>query len=668
MTGDDDTGSSSAAGVLVASDGKVASAVRHPAGDDPDAPAATSGTATAGPTCATTTRWTGPTRRPSPGNVVQTGGSRSPAWPGTAASPWRIGFGRHRAQAAATTRGLGLSRGFAQALAAYAAGWHAYLRDAAPGARQRRPLHHRVERLGDGARRERGQDLPRRASSPPRAGPGRGPTSCRTCPSTTRSGRATSTRSRPGCSRSATTPPPTARSTTCGSPAAAGRVLPAELPPRRRAGLRRPADGRGRLPDRAGLAARPTRRGRLGSTSSVGRLHRRQRPEHAAGALGEHRRLLAGHDRRRDRRPRAAPPTSPGATATPPAPGDVPADRRQLAAPARALDRDDATGRSTRSPTTCGSPRTATPTPAPRSRSRDGGPAHRPAVRRRPELPRPGPPRRASRPATRSIRNSLTVVDEQLGYSTPNGPFWHRASFDGYGEKRDGSQWEPSDPGSGKTHRPRLAAADRRARGVRACRPATTLRTDHAATRWPGRRDDRSHFMPEQVWDDQPPSGSAGLHAGRAHLLGDAAGVDARAVRPAGPQPRRRATTSRPRVGRLPLRDRGLLTRGSFIPVERRVLNPSTGAIRQVSNDCGEPERASRGRGVSQSRGPGGGLPSGPWRGRPSAAGHRVPRRLRVLWGTRRTGRARRRRSAASRRCRPVPTDCSTEPECGRAT
>ena len=40
------------------------------------------------------------------------------------------------------------------------------------------------------------------------------------------------------------------------APAEAGRLLPAELPPRRQAGLRRPADGRGRLPDRHGVAAR----------------------------------------------------------------------------------------------------------------------------------------------------------------------------------------------------------------------------------------------------------------------------------------------------------------------------------------------------------------------------------------------------------------------------
>jgi glucoamylase len=49
------------------------------------------------------------------------------------------------------------------------------------------------------------------------------------------------------------------------------------------------------------------------------------------------------------------------------------------------------------------------------------------------------------------ILNTLALIDAKLGYDTPNGRFWHRSSFDGYGEKADGSQWEPVDPGSGET-------------------------------------------------------------------------------------------------------------------------------------------------------------------------------------------------------------------------
>ncbi|MDT4917895.1 MAG: glucoamylase, partial [Pseudonocardiales bacterium] len=51
-----------------------------------------------------------------------------------------------------------------------------------------------------------------------------------------------------------------------------------------------------------------------------------------------------------------------------------------------------------------------------------------------------------------AIVSTVHLVDAKLGYQTANGPFWHRASFDGYGEKRDGSQWEPTDTGSHITH------------------------------------------------------------------------------------------------------------------------------------------------------------------------------------------------------------------------
>jgi glucoamylase len=106
------------------------------------------------------------------------------------------------------------------------------------------------------------------------------------------------------------------------------------------------------------------------------------------------------------------------------------------------------------------------------------------------------------------IRNSLAVVDEQLGYRTDNGPFWHRASFDGYGEQRDGSQWEPSDPGSGKTlgRGWPLLSGERGEYALQAGNDGFATRL----LRTMGRSaHDRSHFMPEQVWDDQPPSGSA---------------------------------------------------------------------------------------------------------------------------------------------------------------
>ena len=104
------------------------------------------------------------------------------------------------------------------------------------------------------------------------------------------------------------------------------------------------------------------------------------------------------------------------------------------------------------------------------------------------------------------IVNSLTVVDQQLGYTTANGPFWHRASFDGYGEKADGSEWEPTPTGSDITHGrgwPLFTGE----RGEYALAAGQDAQNDlDAMTR---SRDRSSWLLPEQVWDLQPPAGTA---------------------------------------------------------------------------------------------------------------------------------------------------------------
>ena len=109
------------------------------------------------------------------------------------------------------------------------------------------------------------------------------------------------------------------------------------------------------------------------------------------------------------------------------------------------------------------------------------------------------------RPDDPRILNSLTVVDQQLGYSTPNGPFWHRASFDGYGEKSDGSQWEPTPTGSGLTHGrgwPLLTGERGEYQLAAGSQAQNSLDTITRSA------DDQSLLLPEQVWDHQPPSGS----------------------------------------------------------------------------------------------------------------------------------------------------------------
>jgi glucoamylase len=136
------------------------------------------------------------------------------------------------------------------------------------------------------------------------------------------------------------------------------------------------------------------------------------------------------------------------------------------------------------------------------------------------------------------ILNSLTVVDQQLSYVTPNGRFWHRASFDGYGEKRDGTQWEVTEARSDITQgrgwpllggeRGEYALTD----GDGAAAQVLLDTMGRAAA-------DDSHLMSEQVWDDQEPSGTDGFTPGEptfsamplawthAQFLRLAAGIDA---------------------------------------------------------------------------------------------------------------------------------------------
>jgi glucoamylase len=108
------------------------------------------------------------------------------------------------------------------------------------------------------------------------------------------------------------------------------------------------------------------------------------------------------------------------------------------------------------------------------------------------------------RPDDPRILNTLTLVDQHLGYSTPNGPFWHRASFDGYGEKADGSEWEPTDTGSGITHGRGwpLLTGERGEYRLTAGLVAQGFLDTIARS-----ADDASMLLPEQVWDHQPPAG-----------------------------------------------------------------------------------------------------------------------------------------------------------------
>ncbi|GLY99906.1 glycoside hydrolase family 15 protein [Actinoplanes sp. NBRC 103695] len=105
-----------------------------------------------------------------------------------------------------------------------------------------------------------------------------------------------------------------------------------------------------------------------------------------------------------------------------------------------------------------------------------------------------------------AVVNTLRVVDERLGVNTPSGQFWHRASFDGFGERLDGSPWDYGLPDDSLLTRGRawpLLTGERGEYDLAAGRPGTAtvrLRT-MAAAAGPG------HMLPEQVWDQRPPPG-----------------------------------------------------------------------------------------------------------------------------------------------------------------
>ena len=108
------------------------------------------------------------------------------------------------------------------------------------------------------------------------------------------------------------------------------------------------------------------------------------------------------------------------------------------------------------------------------------------------------------------ITNSISVGDSQLKTDTPVGPLWHRFSFDGYGEKRDGSPWEISEPNTGQTlgRLWPLLSGERGEYELVAGRPADAQLATLARTANEGL------MLPEQVWDDRPPAGQGAFRTG----------------------------------------------------------------------------------------------------------------------------------------------------------
>ena len=108
------------------------------------------------------------------------------------------------------------------------------------------------------------------------------------------------------------------------------------------------------------------------------------------------------------------------------------------------------------------------------------------------------------------ILNTLQVVDATLRVETPNGPFWHRFTSDGYGERRDGGPWELGKPNTFTTlgRAWPIFSGERGEYELLAGRPATAFLASMAASANDG------GMLPEQVWDGRPPTGRGGLRSG----------------------------------------------------------------------------------------------------------------------------------------------------------
>jgi glucoamylase len=106
-------------------------------------------------------------------------------------------------------------------------------------------------------------------------------------------------------------------------------------------------------------------------------------------------------------------------------------------------------------------------------------------------------------PHDHAVTSSLAVVDRKLGVSTPNGLFWHRSSFDGYGETNAGGEWTITDSGTHTTHGRLwpLLTGERGEYAVTAGEPAEQDLRAMAAAAGP------TGLLAEQVWDGRAPTG-----------------------------------------------------------------------------------------------------------------------------------------------------------------
>ncbi|HEX8933595.1 MAG TPA: glycoside hydrolase family 15 protein, partial [Pseudonocardiaceae bacterium] len=102
------------------------------------------------------------------------------------------------------------------------------------------------------------------------------------------------------------------------------------------------------------------------------------------------------------------------------------------------------------------------------------------------------------------VLNTVGVVDAQLGVGTPNGTFWHRYNFDGYGEQADGSPWDVGFPAGSQATIGRVWPIFAGERGE-----YELLASGSASSRLQSiaNSGNEGYMLPEQVWDGNPPAG-----------------------------------------------------------------------------------------------------------------------------------------------------------------
>jgi len=111
-----------------------------------------------------------------------------------------------------------------------------------------------------------------------------------------------------------------------------------------------------------------------------------------------------------------------------------------------------------------------------------------------------------------AILSTLPVVDERLMAETPSGRFWHRYDFDGYGETPEGGPWDLSEPDTfATTGRAWPILAGERGEYELAAGNVQGARAALAAIAHSG---NDGYLLPEQVWEDNAPSGEPGFTPG----------------------------------------------------------------------------------------------------------------------------------------------------------